>query len=68
MAHLEQNGYAIVDNFLGREWALAIRDEIKWLQEQELLFPNQVRKPRVWGGSGVGTYECACVCYLRRCV
>lgn len=49
LEHLEREGYAIVDGFLGEEWAVAVRDEIRWLHDKQLMFPNQVSM-------------CACLC------
>lgn len=30
-ANLRKNGYVVIDNFLGRGWALALLQEMKWL-------------------------------------
>lgn len=48
MEHLAQHGYAIVDGFLGTEWSMSLRNEIQWLMDQKLMFPNQV-----WWGDSV---------------
>jgi hypothetical protein len=44
MEHLDQHGFVIVDGFLGTAWASALREEIKWLHDNNLTFPNQVRR------------------------
>ncbi|KDO27947.1 hypothetical protein SPRG_07223 [Saprolegnia parasitica CBS 223.65] len=46
---LLSNGFVVVDNFLGRDWADAILSEVKWLQERMLLEPNKTQFPRADG-------------------
>lgn len=32
--NLRKNGYVVIDNFLGRSWALALLQEMKWLHRK----------------------------------
>ena len=40
---IREHGYAIVDNFLGHEWAAALRSELVMLETTKQLKPNQVQ-------------------------
>ena len=60
MRSLESEGYCVIDGFFGLERATAFREEIKWLEREQLMKPNQtqfglgngevlvVRKPHIY--------------------
>ncbi|CAM9626654.1 unnamed protein product, partial [Heterosigma akashiwo] len=42
VAHdLMEDGYSVIDNFLGFEWAMALRQELQWLHQKGLMKPNK---------------------------
>ncbi|OQR82869.1 hypothetical protein ACHHYP_15381 [Achlya hypogyna] len=46
---LLENGYVVVDNFLGRGWAEALLAEVKWLAAANLLESNKTQFPKADG-------------------
>lgn len=40
---LRRDGYVVVDNFWGPEWASAFRYEMEWLDQQSLMLPNKTQ-------------------------
>ncbi|CAM9153679.1 unnamed protein product [Choristocarpus tenellus] len=40
---LQREGFLVVDNFLGRPWALAMRQEMQWLNNTGLMLPNETQ-------------------------
>ena len=43
MKTLQEKGYAVMDGVFGEGWCRALREEIRWLHEQNLLLPNQIK-------------------------
>ncbi|CAB1120253.1 unnamed protein product [Ectocarpus sp. CCAP 1310/34] len=40
---LQRDGRVVIDNFLGRGWALALLQEMRWLHGQGLMRPNETQ-------------------------
>ncbi|CAK4402159.1 unnamed protein product [Aphanomyces euteiches] len=54
---LLDQGFMVIDNFLGHDWATALRSEIQFLREKDLLVPNKTQFPSTTTPGAVTQYD-----------